>query len=484
MLKIKNETRLNGAASLPAILGAAFFWVWLDRGMFDFTLLLAPKQETIELALFLLIFSSIVSFIIVYAIVARKNKWNTWPAKTMIAVSFIGAVGGLLCLVFGERDSSLLLYLGSVLLGLSMGYQNIIWGTIAVSQSLEKTVFHISGAWGLGLILNLLIMIIPASIQSIVVMLLPLCSLAGFLGLKQLQTKDRFRIEFSDKRELAPSKNKQAFGIDIQFLLIILVFCMAFGFAYWFTPGSLLISGEQTALSLIIARCAVALAFFATFYFFSMKQLELLLRVAFSLIAAGVLLLTVGVFAPDTIGLGRILVAMGYSGFDIFVWILISYYVRTSERRSVQVIAVVMAVEQIGILLGVESSIAINHFEITAFNASIFLAAMNYVLLLSCFALMKRYDRQPILWDSAPVQSALSGDSYAAVDIFARAVRLTVREKEIAYLLAEGRNVPYISEKLYISENTVKSHVRHIYEKGNVHNRQEFLDEIEAIRHS
>lgn len=305
--------------------------------MFD-SILLTGKQETLEIALFLLILASILSFIVVYALVTKKNTWNVWPTKTMIILSFVGAVGGLLCLIFGEKDSSLFLYLGSILLGLAMGYQNIIWGTIAVSQGLEKTVLHISGAWGLGLILNLLIMVLPTPAQGIVVMALPLCSLVGFLGLRQLQSDERFKIAFSDKQELAPSKNKQAFGIDIQFLVIILVFCMAFGFAYWFTPGSLLTSEDQTALPLIIARCVVALAFFTTFYFFSMKQLELLLRVAFSLVTAGVLLLTVGVFAPDAVGIGRILVAMGYSGFDIFVWILISYYIRTSERRSVQII--------------------------------------------------------------------------------------------------------------------------------------------------
>lgn len=45
-------------------------------------------------------------------------------------------------------------------------------------------------------------------------------------------------------------------------------------------------------------------------------------------------------------------------------------------------------------------------------------------------------------------------------------------------LLAAGRNVPYIAESLCISENTVKSHVRHIYEKCGYHDRQELLDDV------
>ena len=53
---------------------------------------------------------------------------------------------------------------------------------------------------------------------------------------------------------------------------------------------------------------------------------------------------------------------------------------------------------------------------------------------------------------------------------------LTEREEEVLDLLVAGRSVPYISEKLMVSANTVKTHVRHIYAKLDVHNRQELLD--------
>ena len=43
-------------------------------------------------------------------------------------------------------------------------------------------------------------------------------------------------------------------------------------------------------------------------------------------------------------------------------------------------------------------------------------------------------------------------------------------------LLAYGRTQPWIAERLSISENTVGTHVRHIYQKAGVHGRQEFID--------
>lgn len=70
------------------------------------------------------------------------------------------------------------------------------------------------------------------------------------------------------------------------------------------------------------------------------------------------------------------------------------------------------------------------------------------------------------------------GEDSAAV--FARAVELTARETEILSLLVRGRTLPYIANELFVTTGTVKTHVRHIYEKALVNNRQELLDKVEA----
>jgi len=51
--------------------------------------------------------------------------------------------------------------------------------------------------------------------------------------------------------------------------------------------------------------------------------------------------------------------------------------------------------------------------------------------------------------------------------------RLTQREQEILELLAKGRPDKEISDKLGISLNTVRSHLKHIYEKLQVQSRTE-----------
>jgi DNA-binding NarL/FixJ family response regulator len=55
---------------------------------------------------------------------------------------------------------------------------------------------------------------------------------------------------------------------------------------------------------------------------------------------------------------------------------------------------------------------------------------------------------------------------------------LTAREREVWALLAEGLTNVQIAQRLSLSENTVKFHVQHLYQKLSVKNRTEA-----ALRH-
>lgn len=52
---------------------------------------------------------------------------------------------------------------------------------------------------------------------------------------------------------------------------------------------------------------------------------------------------------------------------------------------------------------------------------------------------------------------------------------LTERETDVLALLVDGRSVPYVQETLHVSANTAKTHIRHIYQKLDVHNRQDLI---------
>jgi two-component system NarL family response regulator len=58
--------------------------------------------------------------------------------------------------------------------------------------------------------------------------------------------------------------------------------------------------------------------------------------------------------------------------------------------------------------------------------------------------------------------------------------RLTDREMEVLRLVAKGMNNRDIAQQLYISENTVKNHIRNILEKLQLHSRMEAV--VYAVR--
>jgi len=60
------------------------------------------------------------------------------------------------------------------------------------------------------------------------------------------------------------------------------------------------------------------------------------------------------------------------------------------------------------------------------------------------------------------------------------APKLTDREMEVLQLVAEGLNNREIGQRLFISENTVKNHIRNILEKLHLHSRMEAV--VYAVR--
>ena len=58
---------------------------------------------------------------------------------------------------------------------------------------------------------------------------------------------------------------------------------------------------------------------------------------------------------------------------------------------------------------------------------------------------------------------------------------LTPRETDVLALVASARSVPRMATELYVSENTVKAHMKSIYAKADAHSKQELLDAMARL---
>lgn len=57
-------------------------------------------------------------------------------------------------------------------------------------------------------------------------------------------------------------------------------------------------------------------------------------------------------------------------------------------------------------------------------------------------------------------------------------IPLTPRQCEVAELYARGYSSRYIAKKLYISDRTVERHMQNIYNKTNIHNRDDLIEAL------
>lgn len=75
----------------------------------------------------------------------------------------------------------------------------------------------------------------------------------------------------------------------------------------------------------------------------------------------------------------------------------------------------------------------------------------------------------------APENTSFSDD----LDAFASDYGLTRREAEVVPYIYKGRSAKVIAGTLCVSESTVRTHIRRIYEKTEVHSMQELIDLID-----
>lgn len=65
--------------------------------------------------------------------------------------------------------------------------------------------------------------------------------------------------------------------------------------------------------------------------------------------------------------------------------------------------------------------------------------------------------------------------------ILARANGLTHREEEVCLLIAQGKTAPQAADELFVSKETVKSHLKHAYSKLGIHSKEELQKKVQQI---
>jgi DNA-binding CsgD family transcriptional regulator len=224
-----------------------------------------------------------------------------------------------------------------------------------------------------------------------------------------------------------------------------------------------------------MAYCAITfLALLSSLCFALYKLKNIKPWVHILILVASLILLTVFSSWFTWIGHRGLFVFMGNATFFLGSVLLPLVYAIRKSISPVQTVGVVQFGVSLGYLLGflsVEVVTSLN-LAIEVQIAALFLSLVLLgVVLLSTIFGMRQNTAQTAA--TSPLSAQPSLDDDFGEHLIGEG--LTVRQSEIAVLVAKGYSVPSIAEKFVISKKTVGNHLEHVYKTLSIHSKQELV---------
>ena len=472
--------RFRGTEGIKIMIGSGFLWAWFDA---FFMGVFFPGSETpihVPEASAMLTFGFSVP-ILLLAIAHRSFIAKLLASKRcLLIIALIGSGGSLLFLASDLTCSWLLLIPSGILTGIFMGAFGLAWGAVYCHEGARSATPYVSGGFAAAIIIDtpLLFMIPVASAVSFT--LLPLISSLFLICIPsqyRVFKSDKFTVSQAPKK--ARSRIKNYLGLSMMLVGGMMLVIVGFGYVQHVISFSDGIESQTNGVLIQVIRGIVALLMFVSIVLLGLKA-SIIYRGGLLAMIAGFMMMPF-LFGTDLFWISGAVIIGGYTAFDLFVWVAFCQIAYSQSRDSLKTIAVMRLIvgtcyvvgAAAGILL-IGSAGKLHEFASAETTVVGYLVVIATVLLLSSEDVWMLFRGAQVSPHAShqDIETIRDGFLVSSLDEFA----LTMREKEIAILLVNGRTQPWISEYLNISENTVGTHVRHIYQKAEVHNRQEFID--------
>ena len=496
---------------MKAIVGSGFFWAWFDA--LFMSALFASGEASSRMAEYGMIAAFALS-LPVFGLVLWRGEvvGRLFESRRMaIAVAAAGTIGSLFYTAAGLTGSWGAFAGGAILCGLFMGMYNMAWGMTYCKD----------GAKSAPLLDAPLLFMIPEA-RAVFFALFPLASGLLFMLMDVHSTKQRswrkavspepsqsdspiegaaFR-PLTDTMEVGRAGEALAEGLrpkdggvyqaphgiqaflgnhlGVSAMLIGAVVLVMGGFGY--LQHLISFSAMSDGVGVQIARGAAAILMFCLLVAKPEKS-SAVYRIGFLVMVAGIMMLPF-FFGTDMFLVSGSVIIAGYTAFDIFIWVAFSHIAHTRSRLPVKTVAFIRFVTNAATALGTACGVLLvgsdESMNPLAFQET---TVVGYLIVIAIVMMLSSEESADLLRSTRPSSASnvgwigVVGESPAErMGSWFDSIGLTAREKDVADLLLQGRTQPWIAEALGISENTVGTHVRHIYQKADVHDRQQFLD--------
>lgn len=432
------------------------------------------------------------------------------PAKWGFVAAILTLAGTVLtALPLSDGSLSLLGCGGGIASGIGSGILIILWGSALTQLKMDQVEMAVPSSSVIMLACALVLPYLPISVGIAATASLPL--IAAFM-LASTFHEIQIRPEAGPKDDLPPLGQRDARGPARASLRIALILFVSYGVM---GCAGVLRSGPDSVFALfgldlpVMLGAIFGIALMVLFVLFSAHMnFDSLFRWVAPLLAVFLALMPWAdlrcVFLSETI------VSISDTALQIALVLFAVKIAKRAVLTAPAAIGLLQGALQLGVLVGNATGLSLQTWATSTPHALFMVALMLSCVLALCW-LAFPVDREshpatmalpsPVAPTSMNAMGVLSSPDYANSSPatgrntalparesqleetclrLAQDRGLSARETEILGYLARGRSQPYIREELVLSKNTVASHVKHIYQKLNVHSRQELIDLFES----
>lgn len=415
------------------------------------------------------------SFVSGVVIAARQRRGKAPGESSVCLLARATAAAGVLCLacqaIAPDEPARWLAAASGAACGISYPCQLLLWARALAPVPQSRTLAVVALAAASASALALLAFSFNDSVVMAAAFCLSLCA-SAFMR-PQTPPSAAAPVQKPDGHEAEGPSD----GHNARILLAGAAVCLFTLTLMWTGPEY----GERFPLSALITRssfvgfaaCAGVIGVFS-FAEIGGQRLASALAAAAPLFAALPIVPCIVGIDPDPF-LGALFGGLTGVGFAFFMTLPLAALC-SSSPGSEQTFGIACAALSAAGAVGIAAGGPIVEAGFAATAAS----ALFVSYLVACAMVWRRPKGRERAGDSDPASDGRRGQAGDPIDErcaeLARTWMLTPRECDVLPLLARGRTQPRIAQELFLSTETVKVHVRHIYEKAGVHSRDQLMD--------
>ena len=475
-----NPGKLNPARRAKALclVGFAAYWTWVFCALL--TNAITPQGPS-AVPLDTWLYSTVLHMATLAACAALDARGRLGEGGSRIAAMFApsACLAGL-ALIFaasaGFVDVALGVVGGAALGGIGSGLLVIQWARLfcAVCPDGEKQRFLAAGVT-IAAACDLALSLAPQSAFAAALAILPLASAIAFACAETLSRQATGGGKAADaqaRRGDAPPQE----ALSGRFVAFCLVFPIPLGlFQTWLSADTTALSAWAPMLAPAIALLVVVFA--ADAMLGARLRFNLAEKLIMPVMVAGLFVLA-SLDGPSAM-LAGMLVFAAQQIMSTVLYARFGIVASKGDVSPVRAFALGIIATDVGFAVGILAGSAM---AAAPGHAMTLVLGLAYLMVLVAFFSASAAPWAKAKGDEDTRHPIASSTPERMLDELGDERALTPREREMLDYLLRGKSVPAIAAEVFLSANTVRTHIAHIYQKFDVHSRDELVALIEKER--